>query len=248
MLRSAPLESAIPTIPYSVISAFLARPGVLSRDEIRHAPYILALRGEHDIAGARDEVYIKKLEGQVTGARYSVMHVDQPLRDRDGGRNLGYLAIYTGTAQLTQTGAIAKATLTDSERETLQGDVLISEEPSPSGDFHPHPPVRPVSGEIVAVVEGEDLAGQFDVVALNRGARDGLERGNVLTVEEVPVKTDDQCAHIEDNATCYHHSSVELPTEVNGTLLVFKTYEQMSYALILKDLSPVSTYDHFRNP
>jgi hypothetical protein len=105
-----------------------------------------------------------------------------------------------------------------------------------------------VEGEIVAVVEGEDLAGQFDVVALNRGARDGLERGNVLTIEQVPVRTDDQCAHINDNATCYHHSSVQLPTEFNGTLLVFKTYELMSYALILNDLTPVRTYDHFRNP
>ena len=60
-----------PTIPYNVIAAFLDRPGVLSRDEVSTAPYILALRGEHDIAGAGDEVYIKKLDAQTTGARYA---------------------------------------------------------------------------------------------------------------------------------------------------------------------------------
>jgi LysM domain len=248
LLRSTPLDSAIPTIPYSVIGAFLDRPGVLSRDEVKSAPYILALRGEHDVAGSGDDIYIKKLDAQTAGARYSVMHVDQPLKDPDGSRKLGYLAIYTGTAQLVRPGQIAKATLSDTARETLQGDVLISEDISPTGDFRPHPPSRPVNGQIIAVVNGADLAGQYDVVAINRGARDGLERGNVLTVEELPLKTDDQCAHIEDNATCYHFAANRLPAEANGTLLVFKTYELMSYALILRDVSPVQSFDHVRNP
>jgi hypothetical protein len=248
MLRSAPLESAIATIPYGVIAAFLERPGVLTREQVKRAPYILALRGEHDIAGAGDELYVKKLDAQTTGARYSVMHVDEPLKDPQSGRKLGYLAIYTGTAQLTRPGEVAKAMLTDSARETLQGDVLISEDTSPTGDFKPHPPAKPVSGEIVAIVEGEDLAGQYDVVALNRGSSDGLERGNVLKVEEVSAISDDQCARIEDTSTCLLHPNRRLPTETAGTLLVFKTYEQMSYALILINSSPIHTYDHIRNP
>jgi LysM repeat protein len=248
MLRSSPLDSAIATIPYSVIGAFLERPGILTRDEVKAAPYILALRGEHDIAGSGDELYVKKLDAQTTGARYSVMHVDQPLKDPDSGRKLGYLAIYTGTAQLVRPGEIAKATLTDSARETLQGDVLISEDISPTSDFKPHPPSRAVSGEIVAVVDGADLAGQYDVVALNRGSSDGLERGSVLTVEEFPAQSSDQCARIEDTSTCLTHPKTTLPSEFNGTLLVFKTYELMSYALVLNDISPIHTYDHVRNP
>ena len=38
------LESAIPTIPYSSIAAFLSRPTVMSSEQIRHAPYVLAFR------------------------------------------------------------------------------------------------------------------------------------------------------------------------------------------------------------
>jgi hypothetical protein len=247
LLRSSPLDSAIATIPYSVIGAFLERPGVLSRDEVKAAPYILALRGEHDIAGSGDEVYVKKLDAQA-GARYSVMHVDQPLKDPEGGRKLGYLAIYTGTAQLVRPGEIAKATLTDSARETLQGDVLVSENISPTSDFRPHPPARPIAGQIVAVVEGADMAGQYDVVAINRGSNDGIERGNVLTIEEFPAQSDDLCARIEDTSTCLRHPSTQLPSEVNGTVLVFKTYELMSYGLVLNDISPIQTYDRVRSP
>jgi hypothetical protein len=247
LLRSSPLESPIATIPYSVISAFLARPGVLSRNEVKSAPYILALRGEHDVAGFGDDIYVKKLVA-AAGEHYSVMHVDEPLNDPDSGRTLGYLAIYTGTAQVTRPGTVARATMTDTGRETLQGDVLIPEEGLITSDFHPHPPSRPVSGQIIAVVAGEELSGQYDVVALNRGARDGLDRGAVLTADEVPGTTDDQCARIEDRSTCLFHGTRRLPSEAAGTLLVFKTYEYMSYALILNDTVPIHNLDRVRNP
>jgi hypothetical protein len=247
LLRSRPLESAIATIPYSVIAAFLERPGVLSRGEVKSAPYIMALRGEHDVAGTGDEIYVKKLDGE-TGAHYSVMHVDEPLRDPDSGRRLGYMAIYTGTAQLTRPGSVAKATLTQAARETLQGDVLVPEEGLVTSDFLPHPPTRPVSGQVIAVVEGEELAGQYDVVALNRGSRAGLDRGTVLTADEIQAQSLDLCARIEDQSTCLFHMNRSLPSEPNGTLLVFKTYEDMSYALILNDATPIHVYDRVRNP
>jgi hypothetical protein len=247
LLRSQPLESAIATIPYSVISAFLERPGVLSRNEVKAAPYVMALRGEHDVAGTGDEIYIKKLDGE-TGAHYSVMHVDEPLRDPDSGRQLGYMAIFTGTAQLTRPGSVAKATLTQAGRETLQGDVLVPEEGLITSDFLPHPPSRPVAGKVIAVVEGEELAGQYDVVALNRGSRDGLDRGTVLTADEIQAKSLDLCARIEDQSTCLIHVNRALPSEPNGTLLVFKTNEHMSYALILTDATPIHVYDRVRNP
>ncbi|MGA2564104.1 MAG: LysM domain-containing protein [Steroidobacteraceae bacterium] len=247
LLRSRPLDSAIATIPYSVIAAFLERPGVLSRGEVKSAPYIMALRGEHDVAGTGDEIYIKKLDGE-TGAHYSVMHVDEPLRDPDSGRRLGYMAIFTGTAQLTRPGSVAKATLTQAARETLQGDVLVPEEGLVTSDFLPHPPTRPVSGQVIAVVEGEELAGQYDVVALNRGSRAGLDRGTILTADEIQAQSLDLCARIEDQSTCLFHVNRSLPSEPNGTLLVFKTYEDMSYALILNDATPIHVYDRVRNP
>jgi LysM repeat protein len=248
MLRSEPLDSAIATIPYSVIASFLDRPSVISKDEVKRAPYVLALRGEHDIAGEGDELYVKKLDAQTTGARYAVMHVEEPLDDPEGDRKLGYLAIYAGTAQLTRPGQIAKVTLTDSARETLQGDVLVSEDNMTTSDFKPHSPARPVAGKIIVVVAGSDVAGQYDVVALNRGSSDGLDRGTVLIAEEADASTDDECAHIKDFSTCLLHPSVKLPSENAGTLLVFKTYEQMSYALVLHDTVPIQGHARVKSP
>ena len=247
MLRSVPLEGPIATIPYSLIAAFLSRPGVLSGDEVKAAPYVMALRDDHQIAGAGHDLYVKKLDGE-TGARYSVMHVDEPLNDPQSGRKLGYIAIYTGTAQLTRPGEIAKVTLTDSARETLQGDVLIAPEMTPSSDFAPHGPHQAVDGRIIAVVNNVLLAGQYDVVAINRGSHDGVDRGTVLTVDLAGDKVSDHCAYINGDSTCWLPHSERLPDEVSGTLLVFKTYERMSYALIFSDTVPINVGDRVRNP
>jgi hypothetical protein len=247
MLRSVPLEGPIATIPYSLIAAFLSRPGVLSGDEVKAAPYVMALRDDHQIAGAGHDLYVKKLDGE-TGSRYSVMHVDEPLNDPQSGRKLGYIAIYTGTAQLTRPGDVAKVTLTDSARETLQGDVLIAAEMSPSSDFAPHGPHQAVDGRIIAVVDNVLLAGQYDVVAINRGSQDGVDRGSVLTVDLAGDKVSDHCAYINGDSTCWLPHSERLPDEVSGTLLVFKTYERMSYALIFNDTVPINVGDRVRNP
>ena len=247
MLRSVALEGPIATIPYSQIAAFLSRPGVLSGDEVKAAPYVLALRDNHQIAGTGYDLYVKKLDGE-TGARYSVMHIDEPLKDPQSGRKLGYLAIYTGTAQLTRPGSVAKATLTESARETLQGDVLIAEEMSPTNDFAPHGPAQPVDGRIIAVVDNVLLAGQYEVVALNRGSQDGLDRGTVLTADLAGNTISDTCAKIDGESTCWTPHHVRLPDESSGTLLVFKTYERMSYALIFSDTVPINIGDRVRNP
>jgi LysM repeat protein len=247
MLRSVPLGGPIATIPYASIAAFLSHPGVLTGDEIKAAPYVAALRDDHQIAGFGFELYVKKLDGE-TGARYSVMHVDEPLHDPQSGRKLGYLAIYTGTAQLVRPGNIAKVTLTDSARETLQGDVLIAEDISPTTNFAPHTPAQAVDGRIIAVVNNVLLAGQYEVVAVNRGSSDGLDRGAVLTIVQGGERLDDHCAKIDGESSCWVASSLRQPNENVGTLLVFKTYERMSYALILADSEPINIGDVVHNP
>jgi hypothetical protein len=247
MLRSVPLGGPIATIPYTSIAAFLSHPGVLTSDEIKAAPYVAALRDNHQIAGFGHDLYVKQLDGE-TGARYSVMHIDEPLHDPQSGRKLGYLAIYTGTAQLTRPGSVAKVTLTDSARETLQGDVLIAEDISPTSNFAPHAPSQAVDGRIIAVVNNVLLAGQYEVVALNRGSADGLDRGAVLTIVQGGTKLDDHCAKIDGESSCWMARSLTLPNENVGTLLIFKTYERMSYALILADNEPINIGDQVRNP
>jgi len=237
-LRSDPLQNAIPTIPYAAIAAFLSRPTLMSEDEIRHAPYVLAFRDMHQVAGNEVEVYIKNLPA-AENARYAVMHVSNQLRDPDDGKLLGYEGIYTGTALVKRAGSPAKALMIDVARETLAGDRLVSSDNQVPVNFTPSVPTSQIHGNIISVVGGTDLVGQFYVVAINRGKRHGIEPGTVLAIDQAGEVVRDLWAggrSITNSMNGFNTSfapRVRLPDERAGTLLVFKVYDRMSYGLIV---------------
>ena len=246
LLRSTPMEAPIPNIPYSAIAAFLSRPGVLTKEQVEAAPYVLALRDRHMIAGTDNTIYVRKL-GAAVGERYNVMHIADPLKDWDGGKMLGYLAIYGGTAQVTRSGNPASALITDSSREIVAGDVLVPDSLSSVGDIMPHVPASAVNGHVLTVVGGLMLAGQFEVVAINRGTQQGIEPGHVLRVNAAGDTVRDRCAAINTFATCTAHA-VTLPQESSGTLLVFRVFDHVSYALVLSETDPIRVGDQVVRP
>lgn len=248
-LRSSPLEGPIATIPYEAIAAFLSRPTVLEKDEFRAAPHVLALRGRHMIGGAGHEVYVRDLDAEEK-ARFSVYHIGEALRDPENGDVLGYQAIYTATATVTDAGEPAKAILSDSARETLEGDRLISGEKAATLDLTPRAPERDVRGQIMSVVDGVELIGSYQVVAINRGTRHGLAPGHVLAIDQAGEVVRERA-----NSRVFGMSMgsafqprVRLPDERAGTLLVFKTYDRMSYGLIVGAQDAIHVADRVRNP
>jgi hypothetical protein len=252
-LRSAAIDSAIPTIPYAAIASFLSRPTLLTADEIRHAPYILAFRDMHQVAGSGNEVYVRNLTAD-ENSRFNVMHVSDELRDPDDGRVLGYIGIYTATALVQRAGNPAKALLIDPARETLQGDRLLTPSDQGPANFMLKGPAGDVHGRILAVVGGTDLIGQYNIVAINRGARHGLEPGTVLAVDSVGDTTLDLYRggkNIGDTTNGVGTSfapSVRLPDERTGTVLVFKVFDRVSYALVVGASDAIHTGDKVRNP
>jgi len=256
-LRSTPITTAIPTIPYASIAAFLERPTVLTSDEVSDAPHVIAFRNDHVIAGSGHIAYIGGL-GPVPHSRYSIVHVSEQLRDPDSGHVLGYLGIYTATALLTQpVTSPARAVLIDTARETLRGDRLISSDTQVPLNLEPRAPATEVNGKIAWIVGDtgvSDLAGQYDIVVINRGSDAGLEPGNVLEVDQAgEVVHDTYGAH---GGALRHLGSmgselaprVRLPDERSGTLLVFKTYPQLSFGLIVGASDTIQVGDVVHNP
>ena len=252
-LRSSPLDSAIPTIPYSAIASFLSRPTLLTADEIRHAPYVLAFRDMHQVAGSGNEVYVRNLTAD-ENARFNVMHVSDELRDPDDGKVLGYIGIYTATALVQRPGNPAKALLIDPARETLQGDRLLTPSDQGPANFTLKVPAGDVHGRILAVVGGTDLIGQYNVVAINRGARHGLEAGTVLAVDSAGDTTPDlyrggkNIGDATNGVGTSFAPTVRLPDERAGTALVFKVFDRVSYALIVGASDAIHTGDVVHNP
>ena len=248
-LRSTPLDGAIPTIPFSAIAAFLSRPTIVSASELAHAPHVVAFRDEHQAGGTGNDVYVRGIHAPV-GARFTVIHVGEKLRDPDNGHVLGFEGLYTATAVVERPGDPAKLQLIDSERETLRGDILFEQTESTPLNFVPRAPTQPVRGRIITVVDDVHLIGQYNIVAINRGTRHGVDAGTVLAVDQAgEVVPDRGTMSFESwgrNDTFAH--KVRLPDERAGTVLVFKAFDRMSYALVVGASEQMRVADIVRNP
>lgn len=129
--------------------------------------------------------------------------------------------------------------LTRSTQEVRLGDRLFpTEERSITSTFMPSAPDREVKGLILDVPRGVSQIGQFDVVTLNKGKRDGLAEGNVLAV----YKTGET---VRDRVT---GEMVKIPDERAGLLMVFRTYDKLSYGLILAASRQLQVMDKVQNP
>ena len=115
--------------------------------------------------------------------------------------------------------------------------------PMPSRDFDafaPHPPSGPMAGRIISVYGDSLNAGQNQIVSINKGARDGVERGHVMAVWRAgtsQVDTTDPARPV-----------IRLPDERHGLMFVFTVFERVSYALILQVQDPVQAGDSFTQP
>jgi hypothetical protein len=250
-LRSAALENAIPTIPYAAIAPFLSRPAVMTNEEIRHAPYVVAFRNMHQAAGNDVDVYIRNLSAAAENARYSVMHVGNPLVDPDDGKVVGYEGIYTATALVRRPGDPAKVALFDLARETLAGDRLVSADTDTPLNFTPHPPASDIHGRIINAVDGTRLSGPFRIVVINRGKRHGIEPGTVLAIDHQGEVVRDLYRNgrsIGGGINSTWAPQVQLPNERSGTMLVFKSFDRVSYALVVGASDLIRVGDPVRNP
>jgi LysM repeat protein len=240
-MRSAPLTGAISAIHYDTIARFMGRPSVLTRDEVKDSAYIVRTREEHLIAAAGNDAYIRDLEGAAVGNQYNVYKIGRELRDPEDGDLLGYEGIFNATGTLTRTGEPATLRLTESVRETLDGDRVLPTVVEVNTNFALGTPQGPVDGVIMSVAESKLIVGQYEVVVINRGTKHGLLPGHTLGI----WRTGDV---IKDKVDGGMGSNVRLPDERTGVFIVFKTYDRMSYGLVMSARTEIHVGDTVRQP
>lgn len=236
--RVTPLSETINSIPYEAVAAFLSSGVVLEKEEADALPYIVDIRGEHLVAAAGNEVYVRGLSDDMPGTRYNVVHVGDPLTDPDDNRLIGYQGLLVGEGRLSRGGDPATVALTDTSREALKGDRLIPDTVDIPLNFFPRSPSSAIEGRIISVVGGVTQIGQYQVVVINRGTSNGLSVGDVLSVFQTGEVIEDRVKG----------GKVKLPDEEAGTLMIFKTYDRISYGLVMEATQALHLLDTVRNP
>jgi hypothetical protein len=238
-IKETPHEAAIPALPLEVVNNFLSRTRVVEPGELEAAPYILAGHEKRLLSGMGDDFYARgTLEPGVDF--YGMYRKGDPYVDKATGEVLGIRAEDVGSGQLKAVeGDVATFKATRSEREIRIGDrMLPHEERRLDPTFFPAAPASDINGSIIAVEGGVTQVGHLSVVAIDRGERDGLEIGNVLAIYKAGETITDRVAG----------EKVTLPAERAGMLMIFNTYEKMSFGLVMHADRPLSVDDEVRNP
>jgi len=235
--RVTPLDEAISSIPHHAISAFLSTGVVLQENEVEELPYIVAAKGEHLIAAAGNTVYVRRSSAE-PGTRFNIVHIGEKLADPDDNHIVGFHGILIGEGTLRRSGDPGSFAITMSKREAKQGDLLIPAAVDIPLNFFPKAPSAAIDGRIIHVVDGVTQIGQYQVVVINRGTNDGLTVGDVLTAFRAGDVVRDKVAG----------GSVRLPDEDAGTIMIFKSYDEISYGLVMEATQAIHLLDHVRNP
>jgi LysM repeat protein len=236
--KSTPISAAIPTIPLDSIASFLSQNRIVEPEALEAAPYVLIGREQHLITGSGDTVFARGdvgLEEKMGVYRSSETYIDP-----DTNELLGLEAKAVATAEIKNvSGEVVTMSVIRSSEELRQGDRLLpTEDRVINSSFSPSKPDFDVRGKMIAVSSGVGNIGQYNVVVINRGEREGIKEGNVLAIYK-------DGGLVRDPFT---KEKIELPSERAGLLMVFRVFEKLSYGLILKATRPLAVMDEVRTP
>lgn len=244
-VRATPLHSAIPTIPLDAIRQFLTRPKIVSKEEYDKAPYVIGFQDQHLVAAESNKAYVRGFPEAEAGKAYGVYRLGDAYRNPGAKEDdiLGYETIHVADGRLDKQGDPASLMLTHSYRESLKGDrVFEADTYEFNQNFVPHAPANEVRGKIIAVIDGVSRIGQYQVVVLNLGTEQGMEPGHVLSIHQAGETVTDTVRPKKRN------EQVTLPEEYAGLLMVFRPFEKVSYALIMKAEREIKIFDSVTQP
>lgn len=256
-------DMSLPALKTQFIAPFLSEAIIIDEAELLKAPRIVAAPESRMLMTRGDRAYARgltPLQQSVAGRSddYRVFRNAKPLKDPVTNTILGYEAQYLGKASLVRDESFQNVRASGGgERETVVpatidivaakeeisiGDRLLAEPPREFFNYVPHAPGKPVDASIVSVYgDAVALAGQNQVVVINKGTADGVERGHVLAIMAAGEQR-------VDRSQPGQRTDIKLPDERNGLLMVFRPFEKLSYALILEINDVVRVGDHVVNP
>jgi len=275
-VREEPLEKEpIPTIAPNVIAPFLSQPLVIEEGQLADAPTIIAAQENRVALSPGVRIYVSKIdEGE--GALWNIYRPGKALVDPDTGKTLGIEAVYLGDARVRKYGEPASADIVRAKEESFTKDKLVAAPETLQANFVPRAPDNDIKGRIISIYGGVAEAGRSAIVTLNRGAVDGLEEGHVLAIYRegkiIPRPGSEKAKNV-DHFKDYNYvnrpttkapeltgdelpptpaeldpSLIKLPDERIGLLMVFRTFDQVAYALVMQASEPINVLDLVQTP
>lgn len=161
-----------------------------------------------------------------------------------GGDLLGYEVEEVGNATVTVTGDPVTLYVTYGDKEIRRGDLLLPvEESSLPMNFYPHAPASiPADARVIGISGDYNNAGPSDVLVISAGAQDGMEVGEVYSIYQPGETVQDETSYPKGTVREFFNprdKMVTLPDEFVGHVMVFRTFDRISYGLVMNGVRPV---------
>ena len=232
------LEAAIPTISPNTIMPFLTRPLVVDKDELDDAGYVTTGLDDRIALGNGSQFYARGLKDEDT-EHYLIFRPGKAIRHPDTGELLAFEALYLGDARRLEPGDPSKLVVTAAKQEIIPTDrLLVAPKKASLPYYYPHAPKTQVEGRIVSALNAVAEIGSFGVIGISLGTREGIEEGTVLRVMR----------HVGTHKDPVTRQRYKMPDEESALVMVFRTYEKMSYALVMTATRPVHMLDAVVTP
>lgn len=240
-IHATDIKKAINIIATDEIDQFLTSPRVVGATELKNAPYIVDLAGEHLIAGTGDKLYVRGMVQPKTMS-YTIYRPGDAYTRPGTGEILGYEAKYIGNASLQQEGNPATLVISKANSEIRIGDrIMANIEENVTLNYFPRPPEQVLKASIISVLGGVSQIGQYNVVVIDKGTSEGLLPGHELDIFKRGRIARDPYSVIKNDV-------VKLPDEFAGSLMVFRPFEHISYALVMKATQSIHVLDTVQTP
>jgi hypothetical protein len=249
---------AIPAIPAEDLEPYLTKALVTSTAGLSGSAEIVAGRDrERIVRGTGDRIYAVGMDPK-GGDTWYIYRPGKALVGIDPPQDiLGFENRFIGVVRVERFGEVSTLTITEANEEVFVGDRLMPLPRETLLNYVPHSPAKDISGRIIASYANASEMGRGSIVTIDKGARNGLDVGAVLAVYrgERPIKdprpnTDaPQILRYLDQSTWYtpdHY--LDVPEERVGLMFVFRTFDKVSYAVLLNTTDPVVVGDHYRQP
>jgi len=230
-------HDAIPSIPLNDIKPFLNQTLVIEKDELNDAPVIVS-GFERTLLSNSDIAYVKGLPTD-KGLVWQIYRPGKALLDPLSKKTLGYEAVYLGNARVEKFADISMVRIFGATEEIYPGVRLVQAGSGYPENFIPRAPDSEISARVMSIVNGVSMAGQKAVVILNQGRRDGVQNGHVLALYRKGEKV---------KGGPFSSRDFDLPNTRYGLLFVFRTFENVSYALVMQTRMPVELLDVAQTP
>jgi hypothetical protein len=277
-IREENLTDAVPTISPSAIEPFVSRPMVIGENELDNAPHIMATEESRVVVGAGNIAYVKGLTKAQGESWHVYRRGDKLVDPDTGttlgylGLYLGDAVV----RQFGEISRI-EITKSTQEIYTGDRLVAVRKE-APVFAYVPRAPNDKVQGRVMSLSDALFETGRYSVVSLSRGAKDGLEAGHILALYRSPsaaryslrtsailgrtgpTGNDGRRPYYEEqlnvrNSPVFDQPKAldnadiaKIPNERYGLVMVFRTFERASFALVMQANLPVAIDDVVTTP